>query len=97
MHAAMEVLESIYCVGFSYKKVGVILSGLSLGSQHQGDFFSEDSKQNMNLMETLDNINQSMGKGTLRYAREGYAKVCQGSKSWCSPRYTTDWDELLKV
>lgn len=97
MSTAMEALESIYCLGFSYKKVGVILSSLSLGLQQQGDFFSEDSKENISLMETLDNINQCMGKGTLRYAREGYTKVWQGSKSWCSPRYTTDWLELLKV
>jgi hypothetical protein len=53
------------------------------------------------LMETVDQINRTMGKGTAGWAA---AMVSEPDKqNWtmrhaqCSPRYTTCWDELRTV
>jgi len=49
------------------------------------------------LMQALDNINQKMGGGTLRYASEGFGGHWHMKQNRRSPRYTTCWDELAVV
>jgi DNA polymerase V len=57
------------------------------------------------LMQTIDTINQKMGRATIKLASEGVQKHkgTQIKQTWrmkqemMSPRYTTNWDELLEV
>jgi DNA polymerase V len=46
------------------------------------------------LMDTLDQINRKMGRGTLRLAAEGFQQAWKVRTDYPSPRYTTRWEEL---
>lgn len=94
-------LSKIYRAGFSYKKVGVRLFKLNEGEQQQGDLWSrpspEDSNRAAELMSVVDEINQTLGKNRVFYAAQGVERDWQMKRQFCSPSYTTNWQELLKV
>lgn len=100
--AALAVLRAIYKPGFNYAKAGVMLMELSPASQHQFclDLGPEPDESRGRLMTAMDNLNKRFGRGTVTLATAG---VASAPKQWAmkqerrTPRYTTRWDELLKV
>jgi DNA polymerase V len=92
---AMQGLRSIYRTGYQYKKAGVILSDITPASRYQGDLFAPATKKNNpQLMQTLDNINQRYGKGSLKLSRDGSRQTWKMRQENKSPEYTTNWAEL---
>lgn len=96
---ALIGLKTIFKEGYSYKKVGVLLSGLIPENTVQGNLFYQlDVSKHQAIMNTLDKLNLSMGKSTVKVAacgtRRSQWKIKQEQ---LSPRYTTCWDELLKI
>ncbi len=94
--AVLAGLRRIYRTGFSYQKVGVMLSDITPAEIVQGDLFANHSLApgSSNLMTTLDQINIKLGKGALKLASEGIGqgwKMKTGNKN---PTYTTKWAEL---
>lgn len=99
---ARRCLEQLYKSGFAYKKVGVCLSELQPATLIQGDLLNplEPEKQQRAkvVMETLDTINRRYGKGTLKLAAEGLKPASWVLRSdYCSPSYTTQWQDLPVV
>jgi DNA polymerase V len=98
LHTLLSHLEKIYRPGFRYYKAGVLLAALSAKSQRQQDLFeSRDHDQAGRLMAAVDSINQTLGKGTLRFASQGFSNPGEMRREQRSPAYTTRWEELLKV
>lgn len=94
IHNAVKFLDEIYEEGYLYHKVGVILTDLTPKKSQQLDFFSlEKNRKSDKLMDALDNINNVLGKGTLRYGAEGFNNQWF-KRSRCSPAYTTRWNDL---
>ncbi len=99
IHLAKEGLRSIYRPHFSYKKAGVLL----------GDFVDEGGEQidyltpgNVNpkktkLMQTIDSINRRYDKNAVQFAAEGLDPSWRSNRARASPRFTTSWNELLKI
>ncbi|MCB7480674.1 Y-family DNA polymerase [Christiangramia sediminis] len=96
---AKKALYKIYKEGFRYKKVGVNLSGIIPQEYIQGNLFEEPPKiSNPALMKIFDSINNKYGKSTLASATTGSRKEeWELIKKQRSPRYTTQWQELLKI
>ena len=93
---AKMILKHIYVSGFSYKKVGIILSEFTDSDKEQLSFL-EKSTSNDKLMATLDNINNSYGRDTLQIASmKRYLQKKEAPKK-VSPCYTTKWNEILTV
>jgi DNA polymerase V len=107
VEAAFKALQQIYRPGYDYMKAGVSLRELATAQAQQQDMFETSSAhdKSVRLMQTIDTINQKMGRATIRLASEGMQKHKgeQVKQPWrmkqemVSPRYTTCWDELLKV
>jgi len=63
---------------------------------HQGSLFGRPLQDDEALMQAVDRINGTMGRGTIGVAAAGLP----GDRDWTmtrdhtSPRYTTRWDEL---
>ena len=96
---ALWLLKQIYKEGIYYQKAGVMLMELVPAGGQQKDLFSDnvhDTKKS-NLMATLDSINSKYTKGTIKLASEGVDKVWVMRRSFKSPNYTGDWNELPKV
>ena len=50
-----------------------------------------------NLMKTMDQINETFGRGTLHSAAEGLRKAWAMKREHKTPGYTTRWDQLPVV
>jgi DNA polymerase V len=96
---AIKGLKAIYKPGFRYKKVGVHLHHLIPENEVQMSLFHQENKiGNANLSKAMDAINSKYGKNKVKLATVGNRE-----KEWAlvkehrSPRFTTQWDELLTI
>ncbi|WP_319558474.1 Y-family DNA polymerase [Thiomicrorhabdus sp.] len=100
---AHQALRAIWQSGFDYAKAGVVLSDIEPWGTEQFDLFSppEDlaaEQKSTNLMQLMDRINRHNGQNSLQLGSSGLL-----NNSWkmrrnlMSPRYTTQWGELLTV
>ena len=94
---ALFGLRKIYRNGYKYQKAGVILTKIVSSKECQPDLFSKKGgqKKSDNLMTALDQINALMGKKILRVAAEGITQPWKMKQSNRSPRYTTNWNDLI--
>lgn len=49
------------------------------------------------LMKTVDRINTAWGSNTVKYGTSGLEQPWRMRRAKLSPRYTTNWDEMLVV
>ena len=96
---ALSGLKKIYKEGFRYKKVGVNLFHLVPEDQIQLNLFTSTAKiESKKLTDTIDNLNSKFGKNKVKLATVGNRE-----KDWAlikehrSPRYTSQWGELLTI
>jgi DNA polymerase V len=98
---ARAVLEKIFRPGYTFQKVGVMLTDLATSSNRQRSFFdpseNERSRQ-QGLMAVMDSINTHYGNATVTLATAGLGhKKWHMRRKFLSKRYTTSWDELAEV
>lgn len=96
---ALSGLRKIYKPGYRYKKVGVHLHHLVSENELQISLFHEEHKvEDSRLSKAMDAINSKYGKNKVKLATVGNRE-----KEWAlikehrSPRFTTQWDELLTI
>jgi DNA polymerase V len=95
---AVRMVEELYETGRSYKKAGVMLSGLVPDDSIQGNLFVSDSKNRGRLlMDMIDNINFSMRDDVLKFATSGTSRNWKMRQELRSKRFTTRWEELFEV
>jgi DNA polymerase V len=97
IRAAKRLLRSIYRAGPAYKKAGIMLMGLRPAEPEQKHLFEEGDETGEQLMQAMDEINESMGRGTLRLAAEGVQKGWTMKREMKSPSYLSDWTEIPVV
>lgn len=95
--AALMALRHIYRPGFEYKKSGIMLMGLQDQAIRQLTLFDTlDPENTLQVMSTLDGVNQRFGRGTLRLASEGVrARGWMTKADNCTPAYATWWTDVL--
>lgn len=98
---ALWILKKIYRSGYVYQKAGVLLNDLVPDQGIQRDLFfsptDDEFSKREKLMTTLDNINQRYGRQTLKLGSEGFKAPWKMKQNFKSPRYTTNWDELIQA
>lgn len=94
--AVKKCLSRIYRKGYRYHRAGLMLLDLVPETFKQFDLFDNPKKKEI-VMKALDYINEKMGKGSLFIGAEGVSQPWRTKANFRSPRYTTCWDELLKV
>ncbi|MCL0045825.1 DUF4113 domain-containing protein [Nitrospinaceae bacterium] len=96
IRAVLTGLKSIYKPGFSYKKAGVLLDDLLPFNQHQESLFDDKESQTHSefLMQAIDEINDTMGSGTIRFLGEGLEKQWRAKAEKKTRCYTTHVDEI---
>ncbi|WP_298962633.1 Y-family DNA polymerase [uncultured Methylobacterium sp.] len=98
IRAALYGLRGIYRPGFRYKKTGILLLDLIPAAGVQGSLFLQpDDPRRLALMGAIDGINQRYGRDRVRFAGTGLGRGWKLKAEFHSPRYTTRWDELLRV
>ena len=95
---AMLLVEKLFEKGKSYKKAGVLLSGLVPDKTIQGNLFVEEKCNGKRLlMSMVDNVNFAMRDDIVKFAASGTKRNWKMRMELRSPRYTTRWDELMEV
>jgi len=93
---AQIALDAIFEDGYSYKKAGVILMGITQDETQQLSFFEYEDPKHKVLMRTLDKLNLKLGDkvkfGGMDLKRKWMMKQDNLSKS-----YSTNIDELFEV
>ncbi len=86
---ALALLDSIYRPGYAYKKIGVLLTGLTeIGSVQPT--FEHPHIEPSRLMGVLDGLHRQ----GLKVHFGSRAAETPWHHAFTSPRYTTNWDEL---
>lgn len=96
---AAGLASMLFEEGRTYKKAWVMLTGIIPESEIQADLFSDKaySVKEHRLMDSLDELNAKFGKQTIRPASNGIEQPWQMKQQYLSKKYTTRWDELMKV
>ena len=98
---AAGLLRQIHRPGFSFRKVGVLVSDLQPEREVQSCFDGpspETVARHQKLMATLDQVNRTCGRGTVRLGSAGaLSPTWKMRQSHLSPCYTTRWGELLTI
>ena len=98
IEAAKFCLSRIYKPGYRYKKTGIMLLDLIPASLEQKHLFVDcDQRPGDHLMDLVDRINKDHGPDTLFFGAQGVTREWKMRCGSRSPRYTTQWDELLRV
>ncbi|MDO9180895.1 MAG: Y-family DNA polymerase [Bacteriovorax sp.] len=99
IRAAWETLDRIFLNGFEYKKALIKLSRIQEASEHQVSLFGDnDSKEDLEIMRVMDQINAREGHEMVKIAACGTNKEAWYMKQVLkSPRYVTGWSELVKI
>ena len=107
LKAALKLVDHVFKPGFTYKKTGVIFSGLIPESAVTRDLFSDlDSRDSYEKVDkvadkkrqkAVDALNLRYGRHTVIYGATGVKRPWQPLLQQCSPRYTTRIDEILMV
>jgi DNA polymerase V len=96
--AAFAGLKSMWREGYRYKKAGVMLLDLHpAAAAQEGLFDKADSPRRVVLMRTIDRLNLRFGRDTVSFAAAGGRRPWKLRREFLSPRYTTAWDDLLRV
>ncbi len=95
---ALRGLDIIFKPGFLYMKCGVTVMDLVPDTAVQSSCFDQaDREKNGLVMQTIDNINRSLGKEIVRTAVQGFERKYRLKTAFLSQRYTTRMAEILKI
>jgi DNA polymerase V len=97
IRAAHQVIDEIYRPGLEYKKAGVLLNHIIPKNQNQIDLFNPDPEDNDKLNQVMDLINKKYGAHTIKSAACGIDQHWKTIADYKSQKYTTSWNDLLKV
>jgi len=78
-----------------YRKAGVMLANFT--EEDQSDFITEPKRKKPGAMKVLDEINARYDKPMIRFAAEGIGQNWKSRRDRSSPKFTTSWDDLLKI
>jgi DNA polymerase V len=96
---ALKALSIIYRPeGYLYMKCGVIVEDLVPEASVQANLFdARDRRRERKLATIMDELNNSLGKNTLKMATQRFDERYKLRAAHLSPRYTTDIHAILKV
>lgn len=92
----VQALRAIWQPGYNYLKTGVRVTGIIPAGEVQYNLFTNyESTRQQTLSHLMDNLNSRYGRGTVRLAAEGYEKAWKMKQEFLSPKYTTQWKDIV--
>ena len=95
---ALACMKLIFREGLSYRKAGILLMDIIPEDEVKADFFdTRDRQQHKALMQVMDQVNGTFGHQVLKPLACGFKNDWAMKRERLSPRYTTRWEELLRL
>ena len=93
---ALDLLRSIYRVGYQYKKTGLFVTSMSPEGSVQLSLFEERETKpaGLPLAAIVDQLNRKLGANTVRYGSMGTRDTWVMRQNRRSRKFTTRWSEL---
>ena len=94
-----KVIKFLFERGTNYKKAGIMASQLKPANILQTNLFvpADKLQKSKRIMQAVDKINTQMGRNTVYFSSCGRQQGWARKEQWSSPRYTTRWEELLRI
>jgi len=96
IRATVAALEEAFCPGMPYKKLGIVLYGLTPVEATGASLFDTENLSERR-QRTMDLVHARYGDSSLVYASSRLSNAWQHKKNLTSPNYTSAWSELLEV
>lgn len=93
-------IQQFYREDWQYHKSGVILTDIVQENAYQPDLFARSEEKNTRqskAMRILDAVNHRYGKNAVYFAAEGIDKHWKVKRDLRSDRFTTQWNEILRI
>ena len=98
IQAARRGMNALYKPGFNYHKCGVMLLDIGSADQSQLNLFhAVNYEQEDKMMQLMDGLNKKIGCNIVFFGAQGTKRAWRLRSERRSNRYTTKWDELLRV
>lgn len=99
--AANTLAEAVFLPGYRYKKAGIGITGFTpIEHAPSETLFDKDTeKKRRALMKTLDAVNESFGKNSLKTAATGLSRTARwhSKNNLKSKPYTSDWSQIPRI
>jgi DNA polymerase V len=93
--AARQTISQLYSPGHAFLKAGVGLIEIVDRQHHQYDLLhSGQPARSDKLMQVMDQVNNTEGKGAVFLAAQGINKPWYMRQQYTSPQYTTKWRDI---
>ena len=94
---ALTGFNKIFKAGYNYKKAGVVVMDLTPESNQQLNLFNNSNPKHKKLMQTIDQLNQSIGHHKIRLAAQGVGRTWKMKQEKLSPCYTTRLSDIITI
>ena len=98
-NAAVEMLKKLHKgnEGIKFKKAGVIVTELIDENQKQFHLFEEENPKHLALMKVMDRLNHKIGDTKIKLATQNLNLTWNMNQNHLSPRYTTNFKDILEI
>jgi DNA polymerase V len=98
-NTAIAILKKLYegNEGIKFKKAGVIVSALIPEDSKQFHLFEDENPKHLQLMETIDLLNKKIGTRKIKLGNQNMELTWDMNQNHLSPRYTTNFNEILEI
>jgi DNA polymerase V len=94
---ALHGLDLIYKSGISYKKAGVMVTGIVPEDAYQMTLFTYENPKHQALMQRIDYLHKRFGPHKIKIANQDLNRTYKMKQAHLSPRYTTDVRDVIRV
>ncbi|MDN3672358.1 Y-family DNA polymerase [Flavobacterium branchiarum] len=95
--AAQKGLKEIYKAGYSYKKAGVVVMGLTPNNETQLNLFSTSNPKHQPLMSVIDKMNLSYGDNKVKFGVQSLGRQWKMKQERLSPKFSTKLKEVITI
>jgi DNA polymerase V len=95
--AAQKGLKEIYKSGYSYKRAGVVVMGLTPNDETQLNLFSTSNPKHQPLMSVIDKMNLSFGDNKVKFGVQSLGRQWKMKQERLSPKFSTKLTDVITI
>ncbi|SDG98394.1 DNA polymerase V [Flavobacterium omnivorum] len=98
-NAAVSMLKKLHQGNehLKFKKAGVIVTELIDENKKQLQLFDEENPKHLLLMKVMDGLNKKIGDKKVKLATQNLSLTWNMNQNHLSPRYTTNFKDILEI
>jgi DNA polymerase V len=95
--AVQKGLKEIYKAGYSYKRAGVVVMGLTPNDETQLNLFNTSNPKHQPLMSVIDKMNLSFGDNKVKFGVQSLGRQWKMKQERLSPKFSTKLKDVITI